>query len=599
MKREILKRGDWKRPLNMLLPALFALFLLACSEDFLEPEPLSFFAPENVYVDKAGFESGLVTVRRDLKRDFYSDRSCLQLDHVTSDFGFGIGMFDYTVITPSSGTYMPILPLFERIYGFIKNTNVIISRIDNVEWEKESDRNEILSQALFYRTWWYYRLIHSYGDVPFIGYELKGPKLDFYTHSRWTILEKLISDMEFVVQWLPEKTKIGVPNKYAAYHLLSKLYLANLDFDKAITAASAVIDGPYSLMKKRFGSDAADATKNVIWDLHRPENKSIAENTESIFIVIDREEAPPAAKIGSYLMRSYHCGWWYTWVLDSQGKSGTYAGGPQYDALGRANPDVNQSYWYSYEIWEDDTYSWKTTPDLRRASSIWWEVDKILYNRPASVDYNKPINPMNFAFPVDSFFIWPMPYHKTYYPHAPGFEGRPMGGAGDMYVFRLAETYLLRAEAYYWKNQLNQAASDINVVRGRANAPAISASEVDIDFIFDERLRELAMEEFRHGEMVRVSNIMAKKNLNGYTLDNISKKNWWYDRVMNYNTWYKMGSIGGRAPKIFKTEPRYIYWPIAINVITTNTMGVINQNEGYEGAENNIPPLTVIDEDEN
>ena len=48
-----------------------------------------------------------------------------------------------------------------------------------------------------------------------------------------------------------------------------------------------------------------------------------------------------------------------------------------------------------------------------------------------------------------------------------------------------------------------------------------------------------------------------------------------------------------------RPEPKYIFWPIAISVITTNTMGVINQNEGYEGAENNKPPLTVIDENEN
>jgi hypothetical protein len=27
------------------------------------------------------------------------------------------------------------------------------------------------------------------------------------------------------------------------------------------------------------------------------------------------------------------------------------------------------------------------------------------------------------------------------------------GGAGDWYIYRLAETYLLRAEAYFWKGE--------------------------------------------------------------------------------------------------------------------------------------------------
>ena len=47
------------------------------------------------------------------------------------------------------------------------------------------------------------------------------------------------------------------------------------------------------------------------------------------------------------------------------------------------------------------------------------------------------------------------------------------GGHTDWYVFRLAETYLLRAEAYFWKGELANAAADINAVRTRAGAAPI------------------------------------------------------------------------------------------------------------------------------
>src|SRR5690606_15143281 len=150
-----------------------------------EPKPLSFYSPENVYVDKAGFESGLVTVRRDLKNDFYGDLSHLAADVNGTDFGNMYFAADWSVIGPSTGTYMPILPMFARIYGYIKNTNVIISRIDDITWEQEAERNAVLGQALFYRSYWYYRLVHTYGDVPFISEELKDAKLDFHSHSRW------------------------------------------------------------------------------------------------------------------------------------------------------------------------------------------------------------------------------------------------------------------------------------------------------------------------------------------------------------------------------------------------------------------------------
>ena len=572
---------------------------VSCSEDFLAPQPRSFFAPENVYVNKAGFESGLVTLRRDLKNDFYGNRSNLQLEYVASDYGFGIGLNDWNLITPSSGTYFPILPMFERMYTYIKNANVIISRIDKITWNVEADRNAILGQALFYRSWWYYRLIMTYGDIPFVGLELSGPKLDFYTHSRWAILEQLITDMEFSAEWLPESTVAGVPNKYAALHLLSKLYLANADFDKAIATATEVIDGPYALMKSRFGIDASDAGKNVLWDLHRPLNKSLQMNTEAILTIIDREEAPTNAKsAGSYMARGFHCPWWYSWVLDSQRKPGNLSRvGWYYPILGSANPDVNQSKWFSYELWEDSQYNWKNTPDLRRSDSNWWETSEITYENPASVDFGKPVNFNYFTYPGDSIRIWPMPYYKTYYPYSRDYAGIIYGGNGDMYVFRLAETYLIRAEANVWKNRPDLAASDINIIRERSNAPLISAADVDLDYIFDERLRELSHEEFRHTEMVRAANIMAKLNINGYSLDNISQKNWWHDRIMSYNSWYKMGSYRGTWTYDFKIEPKHIYWPIDVTYITTNTMGVINQNAGYEGAERNKPPLTEITED--
>ncbi len=58
----------------------------------------------------------------------------------------------------------------------------------------------------------------------------------------------------------------------------------------------------------------------------------------------------------------------------------------------------------------------------------------------------------------------------------------------NKYAYRLAETYLLRAEAYLGLNNKVKAAEDINIVRARANAPLIDPELVDIDYILDERV---------------------------------------------------------------------------------------------------------------
>jgi hypothetical protein len=188
--------------------------------------------------------------------------------------------------------------------------------------------------------------------------------------------------------------------------------------------------------------------------------------------------------------------------------------------------------------------------------------------------------------------VYAIPHYIMYNPMDDP-KAIPVGGNGDWYIFRLAETYLLRAEAYFWKGQLALAAADLNKVRERAKALPVTAADVNIHFILDERARELFAEEPRHSELVRISYILAKSNLGGYSLSNFSTKNFFFDRVMKYNNTYekKIQLLGNTA----NLAPFHVLWPIPSLVITANTQGVINQNAGYNGAEMNVAPLTTIE----
>ena len=75
----------------------------------------------------------------------------------------------------------------------------------------------------------------------------------------------------------------------------------------------------------------------------------------------------------------------------------------------------------------------------------------------------------------------------------------------DWYMIRIAETYLLRAEARLAQGNKSGAAEDINVLRKRAGAKACSANDIDIDYILDERVRELFGEEQRWVTLSRLS----------------------------------------------------------------------------------------------
>lgn len=587
-----------------LIIAIFLFILMSCSKEWLKPDPRSFFAPENVFVDEAGFESGLIRCRKEINAENHGDLNPTSLDHMASDLAVPLRDADFRVLSPSS--FLPtgqsiqysLINTFTDEYRYIKNANTIISRIDNIKWTDQSVRNRILSEAYWFRAYWYYRLVNTYGDVPWEGKEVTGAKLDYNTTSRWAILAQLEEDLEFAVENLPvTPAELGNVTKGAANQLLAKVYLANCEFDKAITATTAVINGPYALMTERFGSDKQKQWHNVIWDLSRCENKNLAANTETIYATVDRADAPPEtwwSNPGTFSMWLYCPSYWK--VKDAEGQRATNWNSTAGDSLGNGNGYVRTNNFWHYQIWEDAIYTWETTPDMRRANTNWVEMGKfiseIITLRAGSSTYGKPLSKLYYGTlldTVDTWYSWPL--YKTWTP-TPNYY-LPRGGQGDWYIFRLAETYLLRAEAYYWKGQTGLAADDINKVRQRAHAPLITAANVTIEYIFDERARELYTEEPRHAEMVRVSFIFGKLNRDGYSLANISDKNWYYDRIMRVNHFYHppLYSYYGIEAHM---SPYNMLWPISQKVITANTLGIINQNIGYEGADKNIPPLETI-----
>ncbi len=75
----------------------------------------------------------------------------------------------------------------------------------------------------------------------------------------------------------------------------------------------------------------------------------------------------------------------------------------------------------------------------------------------------------------------------------------------DFPVFRLADTYLMYAEAHLrgGGGTAATALQYVNALRTRAKGVAISASDLTLDFILDERLRELYWEGHRRQDLIR------------------------------------------------------------------------------------------------
>ena len=160
----------------------------------------------------------------------------------------------------------------------------------------------------------------------------------------------------------------------------------------------------------------------------------------------------------------------------------------------------------------------------------------------------------------------------------------------DWYMIRIAETYLLRAEAYLAQGKKDKAADDINVLRRRAGARNCSASDVNIDYILDERIRELFGEEHRWITLNRLSlNPNANYIQDCHPVQNVTTANTMYDRAHKYGFGYE-GSPGareaytdiyGKTRHYSNFAPHNYVFPIPTQIIQSNKDKEIKQNDGY------------------
>ncbi|MEI6586950.1 MAG: RagB/SusD family nutrient uptake outer membrane protein, partial [Sediminibacterium sp.] len=353
-------------------------------------------------------------------------------------------------------------------------------------------------------------------------------------------------------------------------------------------------------------------SKNVTWDLHRPDNKSAAANTEALFNVTNRFGTPSAfissmldggsgGTLGSRIMRQA--------APFLSGGINTPAGNVGTNAVAGNEFDIMQLYGRGIGRCRNTPYSykdiWDDSKDLRHdsVSGNYMFPENIVYWNPAikgkDTAYGLKLRlygPTGTLLCADTLRRWfPWPHYKVYVPDV---DNTPMqGGQSDWYVMRLAETYLVRAEAYMWKGDAANATADVNAVRTRAKCSPYTAAQMSIGTILDERARELYWEEGRKTELTRIAYLFAKtgQSYNGktYTLANFSTSNFMVDRILQKNIFYKTGFVTVHGDQ-FTISQYHVLWPIPIDAILANTDGHINQNIGYSGSESNVPASDKI-----
>lgn len=588
--------------INIGLVAFSILTVAGCDDAaFLKEEPESSYAIENVFKSSSQVQQAVTSCYEKVRDIFctsapmqFSPRHFYMGNNGTDMFDVPNGrdaqsMNDYSKIAADFDIYKQV---FNNFYNLVSKANLAITAAEEVSWDSEDSKVQTLAEAHFFRAYAYMNLGELFGGVPLVKERITTPRYDFKRSTRVETYQFAIDDLENYSLALPEThTDAGRLVKGAAQHFLCQLYIdkgvaleeegkdGTECYTKALEYADAVIDGgTYQLMKNRFGSrqfenpvyyyatnDAMQTPDhtyesagvhiegNVFWDLFQEDNQDYQNgNTEAIWVA---QMSLSYCQQGYTANRMAHSCNYSPVARDVQGE----LMGNKEDVGGEGVTAVMPTY-YTRDI----IYEGKWGDDMRNSEAVFRRT--FVGNMPNGQYYGKVV-PWDVLHKVQNgvkdkqaeTFLFPISCKiatDKYSGYIAGLDGNLSYLYRDDYLVRLPETILLRAEVKWRLGNNEGAAKDINMLRERAKCGyMVTASDVNLDLILDERARELVYEEHRWNTLLRLGGTVA------------------VDRIKKYSYWdVARTSLANR---------NFNLWPIPQSVIDTNKDVILEQNPGW------------------
>ena len=513
----------------------------SCKKSFLDENLLSSFTPTNVLTDSLGLEAAIAGLQSVVRGQYTASdiQGLLSTMHVGTDIARGglttnveVGFYNYPTLTSQN---IGVLFYWRNAYQIINNANQIIDAVSNSQIPlSPAGKNSYLAEARFFRAYAYNFLTILWGDVPLIDKPLDKPRTDFIRTPVSELITFTIDDLTFAVTNLPEVNKVkkeGRINKSAARQLLAEVYLRANKPDLAEAECKSIIStNLFKLINTRYGIKK-DLPGDYYADMFIKGNQRRREgNTEGIWIIEQDFNVPGGTTaIPTFASSDQHHRVWVPFYSN-------VAGMIVADSLGgRGIGRMRLSNWVLYQLYSGN--------DMR--NSIYNIKRKFWYNNPQSPNYGKPV-----VVPAADTIHKIAPYTTKWNYFNPLGDGTQFASFKDLFMMRLGETYLLMAEAQFRQGKLMDAATSINVLRTRAQAPQVQASDITLNFILDERARELVAEENRRLTLVRTGTLVS--------------------RVQQLN-----------ASNVTGLQPFNMLLPIPQTEIDLNTGAELKQNTGY------------------
>jgi starch-binding outer membrane protein, SusD/RagB family len=463
-------------------------------------------------------------------------------------------------------------------YDGIGSCNTAISLASVAPFTTDSARNAMVAEAYFLRAMYYYNLVEQFGGVTLVTEPVETVDLHPEKTVPLTIYEsEIIPDLVFAAKWLPITNDETRPTRKTALGFLARAYLQTIEYDNtkqyasnALEIAKELIDDceaggstygtyMYSTFNEVFDEGNNVDNKEAIWS-HRFAEGGVSNN--AWYMNMNNELFYGVVTDFGAMVQDYT-----TWG----GRSGGSFMPTQYllslyvQSDGSIDPRYHESFqtrWYC-----NKAYTWTSAniTTFDRSSNVTTS-DSLVLNDLAIrfvlpndtnysalvaskrdqnyllVDYadvyNDNTKAVNMTYTrsndgkstTNPFFgLYPsLTKHNSSNYYTVNAAKNRYGNLNATFMMRMAEVYLIAAEADIYVNGGANAMAYINKVRTRAGALSLTGTAT-VQTVLDERARELCGEYVRYYDLKRTGNLtysyLDEKNpdVGQYFDDNVHK----------------------------------------------------------------------------
>lgn len=516
---------------NIILGCLTALLFFSSCDKFLEEENRNSLTADPYYTTLVGYESLINTCYTPL-RLWYGKEDAYGITETGTDLFTKAAGNTNTVLndydnTSFNGTNTPLTNYWKYLYRAINSCNAAINRADKVVGITADQLSKRVAEIKFLRAFYYWHIVETWGSTHFTLDETVGVQTTANKTAPSVIYDQIFKDLDDCISSnLSENSSDnGRVTKWAAKALKARLSLTVASetnnaqmYAQAATLAKEIINsGKFTLFSdyaSLWTMANSDGPKNseVIWYVEYS-NDNLYNSPEyddytiragghngHLLFLMKYDDQPGMTRdivngrpFNRYLPTKYYVDLFNSaadqrwagsfkqvWTMNNSKSKGVYA-----NMKDTAIYLVKGIATAAQRARADKRYQLLDLKDMFGAANTSASINRLRYFTLSKFD-----DPTRLTMNEDR-------------------------STRDAFVFRIAEMYLIAAEALKATNP-TEAVSYMNTLRkkraiaGKEDQMVITESQLTIDFILDERARELGGEQLRWFDLKRTGKLVER-----------------------------------------------------------------------------------------